>query len=231
LLRAAKHRGLLLTGMADIGNSSEIEPVLKAFKKAGVVQINFQLCDHDTPLSKALSVARKIMKLATALSLKASIEGHRDTCTETPEKAYALANAFQKATSKKLRMNFDHSHPAVIKHLNPSNYWSRLGVRLDLLKHCELLHLRPFNGHHAQIPITDGKRRLSPEFKEWLPFCEELLRTWIQKRGKRGDFFIVPELGPKGPGEYNLSCFPNVLEEVQVLTREIRKIWNRICKE
>jgi hypothetical protein len=126
-------------------------------------------------------------------------------------------------------MNFDHSHPAIIKHLQPKDYWARLGVRLDLLTMGEMIHLRPFNGHHCQIPITDGRGGLSPEFKNWLPFCDKVLEAWIKAATPGKELVVVPELGPKTPpkGGYGLSCFPDIWGDVKVLSREIRKVWNR----
>ena len=62
------------------------------------------------------------------------LEIHRDTCTETPEKGYAIADGYQEATGKLLRMNIDHSHPAIIKHLRPEEFAERLLDRTDLLQ-------------------------------------------------------------------------------------------------
>ncbi len=225
----SKKLGLMTVGAVDIGSVSEVKPKLQALKDIGAYHINVQLCDHDTPLSKSLPIAIKIMSESKKLNVKAAIEVHRDTCTETPEKAYELADAYQHKTGKKLLMNFDHSHPAIIKHIQPKDFWNRLGVRLDLLTMGEMIHLRPFNGHHCQIPITDGKGKLSYEFKNWLPFCDKLLETWIETASPGQELVVVPELGPRTPpkGGYGLSCFPDVWEDAKVLSREIRKIWNK----
>ena len=55
-----------------------------------------------------------------------SLEVHRDTCTETPEKTYEIAERYHRATGRMIRFNFDFSHVAVVKHLNPGNYVERL---------------------------------------------------------------------------------------------------------
>jgi hypothetical protein len=226
---AVKHR-FPVVGNIDMGSVAEVEPKLREFKRNGVKHINVQLCDHDTSTEDALRVTKKIIEVGAKLGLKPAIEFHRDTCTETPEKGYALADSYRKSTGTKLLMNFDHSHPAIIKHLTPDAYWPRLGVRLDLLTMGEMIHFRPFNGHHCQIPITDGKNKLSKEFKEWLPFCDKVIQAWLKKAGPGKEFLVVPELGPKTSG-YALSYFPDVWKDVQVLTREIRKIWSRRLKQ
>jgi hypothetical protein len=57
------------------------------------------------------------MKDAEKIGCEPSVEIHRNTCTETPEKTYALAHAYRKATGKLLPMTLDYSHIAVVKHL------------------------------------------------------------------------------------------------------------------
>ncbi len=224
---AALSAGLTIVGSRDIGAVKDVEPYLLGFKKSGITHINFQLCDHDTPIKKSLPIAIKIMETGDRLKLKPAIEVHRDTCTETPEKAFALADAYQARTGKKLRMNFDHSHPAIIKHLHVGNYWERLGVRLDLLTMGEMIHLRPFNGHHCQIPITNGHGGFTPEFEDWLPFCDKLIETWIKAARPGQELVATPELGSR---PYALSCFPDIWIDAQVVAREIRKIWNKHIK-
>lgn len=223
-----REAGLELLGGIDIGSVSEAERKLRPYRDDGFIHINVQVCNHDTTTEKALPVVIKIIEVGDKLGLKPAIEWHRDTCTETPEKAWALADAYRKKTGRKLRMNFDHSHPAIIKHLHPGNYWERMGLRLDLLRMGELIHFRPFNGHHCQIPITDGKGKLSPEFKQWLPFCDKVLEAWLQGAKPGRTLYVVPELGPKGG--YGLSCFPDTWTDKKVLAREIRKLWKKQIK-
>jgi hypothetical protein len=58
-----------------------------------------QLADHDTAAADALRLALQLMEEAERIGgLAPSVEVHRDTCTETPEKAYALAEGYFKAT-------------------------------------------------------------------------------------------------------------------------------------
>jgi hypothetical protein len=225
MFECALNTNLLMAGNCDIVSLKEVEPKLRPFRDHKITRINVQLCDHDTSLEDSLKVALRVMEVGERYKINPAIEWHRDTCTETPEKALALAEAYRKKTGKKLRTNFDHSHPAVIKHLHPGNYWERLGIRLDLLQMSELIHFRPFNGHHCQISVTDGKGGLSPEFKDWLPFCEKVFETWLSAAAPGRELYAVAELGPKDG--YCLSCFPDRWKDKQVLMQEIRKAWNR----
>ncbi len=226
----ARKAGVYIVGGHDIAGVKDAAQKLRAYKEMGIMHVNCQICDHDTPTEKALPVAIRIMEIGERLGIKPAIEVHRDTCTETPEKTFALADAYHRKTGKKLRMNFDHSHPAIIKHLNPGNYWERLGVRLDLLRLGELIHFRPFNGHHCQIPITDGRGKLSPEFKDWLPFCDKVIQAWLTGSKPGRELVVVSEVGAR-VGGYCLSTFPDPWKDAQVLTKEIRKIWNRRVKQ
>src|SRR6202012_1496148 len=99
---------------------------------------------------------------------------------ETPEKFYALADAYERATGELLPTSWDFSHFAVVKHLVPENFVERLLVRKDLVQRAQQFHFRPFNGHHVQVPITDGKGNLTQEVRDWLPFAEALLNIWLQ---------------------------------------------------
>ncbi len=126
-------------------------------------------------------MAIAFFRAADKIGVEPSIEVHRDVCTETPEKTYALAEEFVKATGRA---------PAApgISRISP---WSNTsstpvtfprGCSRTLLSSSarEQLHCRPFNGHHAQVPVTDGKGRLTPEVKDYLVFVEDLFRLWLK---------------------------------------------------
>ena len=87
--------GLLFAATVDIGEAAEVEPKLQAIKEVGAVCVNVQMLDHDTPTEEAITRARQVMDTAGKLEMDVAIEVHRDTCTETPEKAYALAEGFE----------------------------------------------------------------------------------------------------------------------------------------
>ncbi len=181
----AKH-GLELVGGVDVGSVRSAEPTLRRFKKAGAIHVNVQLCDHDTKTADALKVARAVVVAGEKLDMMPAIEVHRDTCTETPEKAFALASAYEKRYKKKLRMNFDHSHPAIIKQIRPPGYWKSLSARSDIWRMSQLIHFRPFTGSHCQTPITDGRGRLDRDFVLWRDgYLVPALKAWVKGATKR----------------------------------------------
>lgn len=222
---------MALVGGVDVGEVAEAEPKLRAFKEAGAVHINVQLCDHDTPVAKAVPVARKVMQVGKALGVKPAIEWHRDTVTETPEKAIALAAQYEKRYGEPLRMNFDHSHPAIIKQLRPANYWERIAeYRLDLLLRSEMIHFRTFTGSHCQTPITNGRGKLDRDFVLWRDnFLKPMLAAWLKAAKKGQELWAVIELGPQGSG-YALECFPDVWKDAIVARAEIEKVWKSLVK-
>src|SRR5262249_15224923 len=118
----------------------------------------------------------------------------------------------------------------VLKHLRPENYAEKMIARPDLIQHAQQFHFRPFNGHHAQVPITDGRGALTPEFKDWLPFAEAILKCWLAGNGNSArEIFVCPELGPLDGG-YKLSIFPNSWEDAKILRGEIDRLWNKLIK-
>ncbi len=222
-LRLAKKYGLIIAGYVATGKASQFHRDLKYNADHGAHYINVQLADHDTSTAEALRLTLRLMKEGEKLGVEPAVELHRDTCTETPEKSWALADAYRKATGKVLPMTLDFSHPAIIKHLHPGNYAERLLDRPEIVKRANQIHLRPFNGHHCQIPVTDGRGRLTEEIRQWLPFAEALFRMW--RTGKQKEVLVVPELGPVAGG-YNLTTLPNSWEDAIVLKDLIRKAWN-----
>jgi hypothetical protein len=224
LKKLADKYGLLIVGYVASGNAKEFHKLLKENADNGAHYINVQLADEDTLTPEALKLTLQLMKDAEKIGCEPAVEIHRDTCTETPEKAYALADAYRKATGKLLPMTLDYSHVSVVKHLHPGNYASRLLVQPKLIQRVEQMHLRPFNGHHCQIPVTDGKGKLTPEIKDWIPFAEALFRVWRQGKQDGRELFVVPEMGPIAGG-YNLHSLPNSWEEAIVLKGLIEKAW------
>ena len=228
--KLARKIGLGVIGYISSGNPREFAKLLRQNKDAGAHHINVQLADHDTLTPEALGLTLRLMDEAGKLGLEAAVEVHRDTCTETPEKAYALADAYRKVTGELLPLTWDFSHLAVVKHLWPADtYVPRLLTHPDLIQRAQQFHLRPFNGHHCQIPVTDGRGKLAPEFKAWLPFSEALLRMWLKGNcGKSREIFVCPEMGPIHPADYRLACMPPSWDDALVLAGEIDKLWRKL---
>ena len=222
-----KYDLIFVGGMAS-GNAADFPRLLQEQKDCGAVHVNVQLASDDVLTPEALELALTLNREGKRIGVIPGIETHRGTCTETPEKHYALCDVYQKATGELLPLSIDFSHFAVVKHLVPENFAKRLLVRPDLIQHAQQFHFRPFNGHHVQIPVTDGKGRLTREFKEWLPFAEALLRCWLDgNRNTNREVFICPELGPV-TGGYCLSTFHDSWEDKKILRAEIDALWRKL---
>ena len=224
--KLADRLGLMRVGYFASANTREFRQLLLSQKECGALHINVQLGDHDTPAAAALLMARRLFAEGERLQLEVAIEVHRDTCTETPEKAYALADGYQCAAGELMPMVWDFSHLAVVKHLL-APFWPRLGVRPDLIQRAQQFHFRPFNGHHCQIPVMNERGRLTPEFRDYVPFMERVMDTWLAAAKPGREMIAVPEMGPLWMG-YNLHAFPPSWDQAKVLRKEIEKAWRRI---
>lgn len=225
LTEGLRRYGLIFVGGMASANAQEFPQLLRDLKDAGAVHINVQLGRHDMLTPQALELSLALMEQARELGVFPAVETHRDTCTETPEKTASLVEAYQQATGELLRLSWDFSHFAVVKHLLPDQFTERLLTMPDLVQHAQQFHFRPFNGHHVQVPITDADGQLTPEVRDWLPFARAVLRCWLRGNRDNGrEIFICPELGPV-EGGYALSAFRNSWKEAKVLRREIELLW------
>lgn len=223
-----KHGLIFVGGMAS-GNVKDFPRLLSEQKDCGAMHVNVQLATDEMLTPEALKLALALNREAKRIGVVPGIETHRGTCTETPEKTYALCDAYQKQTGELLPLSFDFSHFAVVKHLVPENFAKRLLVRPDLIQHAQQFHFRPFNGHHAQVPITHGNGNLTPEVRNWLPFAAALLKCWLDGNRKTNrEIFICPELGPINEG-YRLSSFRNSWQEAKILRGEIGRLWKKLA--
>lgn len=130
-----------------------------------------------------------------------------------------------------LSMIWVFSHLAAVKHLAPASYIERLIVRHDLIQRAQQFHLRPFNGHHCQVPVVVMHGDSTPEIKDWLPFARVLLKGWLEgNQGADREIFACPEIGPV-PGGYNLSSGPSSWKQAKMLRSEIERIWHALMAE
>jgi hypothetical protein len=219
-----------LLGFVSTQKPADFARLIKAQKEAGAVHINVQLDDHDTPPALATKHWLQLERAAEKIGgVVVCLEVHRDTCTETPEKTYEIAERYHRATGRLIKMNFDFSHLACVKHLSPDDYIERLLDHPDLLQNSEQVHFRPFNGHHCQVPVT-CKGLLTPEVKSYLVFVEALMRLWKQGRGNKGKtMFACPEMGPYAPagGGYNISGLPPAWPDAVILRSQLARAWAR----
>lgn len=228
LRNGCRRHGLIFVGGMVSGNAAEFPRLLQEQKDCGAVHVNVQLAADDVPVSEALELALELNREGKRIGVLPGIETHRGTCTETPEKHYALCDAYKKATGELLTLSIDFSHFAVIKHLTPDNFEKRLLTHPDLIQHAQQFHFRPFNGHHAQVPITDDNGNLTQEVRDWIPFAGALMKCWLDgNHNTNREIFVCPELGPV-EGGYALSTFANSWEEANVLRVEIARLWEKV---
>ena len=229
---AAKYNLKHLLGFIsnNSGKAAEYAQAIQAQKDAGAVQINVQLDDEDTKPEVATRNWIKMMKEADKIGgVVMSLEVHRDTCTETPEKTYEIARLYKKATGQMIKINFDFSHFAVVKHIHPGNYSSYLLKFPKLVQNSEQSHCRPFNGHHCQVPVTHNGK-LTDEVKSYLAFTDDLFRCWKSaKQNADRTLYVCPELGPyhAGGAGYNITGLSPAWPDAAVLRQELAKSWNR----
>ncbi len=230
LTLGARELGLIFVGGMSSGQAGDFPGLLQDLKEAGARHVNVQLADDDTPTAEAVGLAILLLEAGRRLGLEPAIEIHRDTCTETPEKAYALADAYRNVTGELLPLTWDFSHLAVVKHLRPADFAARLLVRRELIQRAQQFHLRPCNGHHCQIPVTDGAGNLTAEFRDWRPFAQAALACWLEgNRDTDRELLVCPEMGPVAGG-YNLSTLPASWEEAGILRKEIDDIWRDLIR-
>jgi hypothetical protein len=208
-------RYLAVTSLDAVG---QVRRALESAAELGALGIDVQLGDYDTPLTDAVKLAVRIGEVARELELPFAIETHRNTFTETPEVTRALTVGYRKATGESLPLCLDQSHFAVLRHLAPP-FWPELSRPREFLAAAEQIHLRPFNGHHCQIPVLTPSGRRTPEYVEWLRYARELLRE-LRKGPADRPLFAVPEIGHAAPA-YRLSCFPDTWRDVLALKSDL----------
>lgn len=220
--------GLLFGAMFDAASADQFEERIAGALAIGDGPINCQLADHDTPVEEAVELTIALMAEAKKQGARVHLEVHRDTCTETPEKTMGIIEGYEKAVGEPPLVNFDFSHPATIKHLYPDNYIERLLTPevVPVFQRAQLWHMRPFNGHHCQIPITDGKGEFSPEYAACRPFIRRALELWLEGPRPGNKLWVVPEQGCTGG--YDLSCFPNIWNDTVVLGKDIQQMWSEL---
>lgn len=231
--RLADKSGLRhLLGYISSADPGEFADRIRAQKAGGAVHINVQMDNHDTP--PAIAARHWVLMVREAERIGGvvvSLEVHRDTCTETPEKTYEIAERYHRATGELIKLNFDFSHFAVVKHLGPASYAARLLDHPGLVRNSEQCHFRPFNGHHCQVPVTRGGR-LTAEVIAYLGFAQALMRLWAgAPRNRDRTLFACPEMGPyDGFGEgggYNITGLRPAWPEAIALRRELARAWGR----
>ncbi len=220
--------GLVVMSGFDCQHVPKTLTRLRAQRKLGVRFVNIQLLNHDTPPAVAARMAVKLIRASRRLGVSVHIETHRDTATETPEKFDELARLYRRATGELLPVTWDHSHFAVSKHMMPADYSARLLAWPQLIQHSQMFHLRPFNSQHCQVPVTNGRGALTPEFRDYLAFTEDLFALWLAGPRPGGALWVCPELGTSHG--YHVSTDPHPWPDAVRERRELLGAWRRALR-
>jgi len=221
----ARANGLFAIGLIFPDDPAEFAQLLRTQKEFGAVHVNVQLGTHATSATDAVKRWIQLEKDAEQHGLIVSLETHRDSVTETPEKLFELADRYEKLARRPLRLTWDFSHFGVVKHLHSGKFIERLLTRPDLVQNATQFHFRPFNSHHAQLPVTH-KGELTPEAIDYLEFAQEVMHIWkVDPQNREREMLGCPSLGPKSG--YALSNFPPVWPDALALSAELTRRWQK----
>lgn len=224
---AIAERGeLAYLAITSIGEIKQIGPILQTIHDHRAIAFDVQLGDYDSPLADMVKLAVAIRDAAAEHGLPFAIENHRNTFTETPEATVALARGYRKKTGEQLPLCLDHSHFAVVRHFARDAFWENLREPAELLDAAVQFHLRPFNGHHCQIPVLDRKGKRTPEYQDWLVYAEALFRH-LKQQPTTAPVIACPEIGNAAPA-YGLSCFSDTWKDVVAVHRDLRRLWKQV---
>ncbi len=227
LTAAVRAEGLEPVALIFGGEPAGYSALIASVVRSGATVANVHLRSHDLPAAEALRRWLALERRAIDAGIELSIETHRDTVTETPEKIFSLAERYEQKTGRLLRLTWDFSHLAVVKHIDPATVAERYLKRADLIVHATQFHFRPFNAHHVQIPVT-RRGVLTPEIAPYLDFAATVMRLWkTAPANRKRTCYACPELGPI-PGGYGLSSFPPSWPDAVRLQRELEARWNAI---
>jgi hypothetical protein len=219
----AAANGLRFIAFSRLDARNDFREVLKRCRDEGAMVLQAHLGWHNTPADEALALALRLVGESDTVGVEAVIETHRDTCTETPEKTEKLRRDFREAGGgRELPLLLDFSHHAVVKHLDPP-FAPRLLADGDFIRRIRWHHLRPFNGHHTQIPVLAPDGSLTPEVVDWFKFVDELFR--LLHASSLPEIWICPEIGPV-EGGYGLSTFPPGWDTATTLLKMFREHWD-----
>lgn len=223
-----KRLDLAICGRVFSRDGRDVLPLLEIEAKGGARYINCMLGAHDTTPAAATRMIIKTVRAARRLGLEAHIESHRDICTETPEKLAEIARLYRRETGELLPVTWDHSHLAVMKHMLPEDWSRRLLDNPRLIQHSRMLHCRPFGSQHCQVPVTNGRGKLTPEFADYIRFAEDLFTVWLEGPQPRGELWVCPELGTTVG--YHVSTNPPVWPDTIRCREELMGAWRRALR-
>lgn len=220
----ARKLGLGCVGWFWATDSDSIKSNVARFQDLGVKHVTVFLGKHDTPAEENAELSLSLAEAGEKAGLHLAIETHRDTGTETPEKTAALLAAYRARTGRELPVTWDFSHHALIKHLMPADWPTRLLTERANVAAAELFHFRPFNAHHAQIPVRVNGQR-TPEYDDFIEFVDQAMHLWrADPANADRTMRVCPEVGPISSG-YGLSQDPEPWSQAITLAADLKATW------
>lgn len=214
--------GLPFWAMATYTESIPVEGRFQKAVELKAEHLTIQLGDYDYSLPQCLALLDDIADWSAKYDLPFSIENHRDTFPETPDRFRELRKAFIKSGGFSYEHCMDHSHFAVLRHIRPP-YFEALAKDEDLMLGCRFFHLRPFTGHCCQIPATDGKGNRIPEYLDWLDYVRDL-KQFIDAQELEKPVNLCVEMGNTNPA-YRLSIYPDNWTDTQVVLEDLKSLF------
>ena len=220
-----KHDLAFLGGCA--AGAQDFRQRIEEFAPLKPVRVNVQLGDPEMPPEVAARLWIGMNEVAEDLGLILDLETHRGTCTETPEKTWRIVGIYEQRRSMPIRLNFDFSHFATVRHLLPP-YADHLLERPDLLRASRQIHLRPFNGHHCEIPATNGHGDMTEWSRHWFDFVNAALACWLGDEANHEEtLWACPEFGAMTSG-YWLPSFPDPWEDTLFVRQQTDVLWQSL---
>lgn len=207
--------------VASVRQREEMSAIFAAAAELGAESIDLQLGTAENSLAAAVALAREARRQEERHDLPFAVETHRATATETRAKTVALCRAYRQSVGERLPVCFDPSHHAVVGHV-AAPLWPALCRPAWLWRDARRFHLRPCNGHHAQLPALTAAGRRTPEYRDWLEFVRNLFGRIAKRRGQTA--VVVIEIGHDRPA-YRLSGFPDTWREVCTVAADVKQLW------
>lgn len=220
----ARSLGLGCVGWFWATDRASITTHVARFRDLGIEHVTVFLGKHDTPVRETEELAILLAEAGEKAGLHLAIETHRDTGTETPEKTASILAAYRAHSGRELPVTWDFSHHALIKHLIPADWPSRLLTERANIAAAELFHFRPFNAHHAQIPVRVNGMR-APEYDDFIEFVGQVMQLWRAAPANADRTMrVCPEVGPISSG-YCLSHDPEPWSQAITLAADLKAAW------
>jgi hypothetical protein len=214
LRNRANDYGLELIGEVYPGDFSAMRKQVLAQTRQTVKRFNAHVGDAWQSPRDGADLISKLLPICENEGVELSIETHRGTVTESPEKTWEIADRVEQTTGSKLRLTFDFSHWAVVKHLDWSSLAHCAFARKDLLGVATQFHFRPFNGHHIQI----SRLTRNGDYGNFLSFFQAVV-SQLTALSNEKEIWVCPEIGPLNSG-YGLPEFGDTWSQVLGLQQD-----------